>query len=206
MCPKRVSPRYNLQLAAAEPDSLLRGAQRPTWQCFLNWVWPLIGSRRCFWWVLKRQALQFVLISRGLKARLDLHNLCLSWNGLLSVAIKVHRVCVWVSRCQPSTVAEPRPATGRSTGSQINVARQAPRADVFDVNAPLYIIQLADMWDVSDGIQGQGCLGTNYQTARHKSRSIFPYSCGNTRQAPFIFLDCCFWHGSVSVNTARPPL
>lgn len=171
---------------------------------FKLWVWSLIGSQRCFWWVLKRQALQFVLISRGPKARLNLHNLCPSWKGLLNVAIKVLGVCA--SPCQPSTVAEPRPATGGSAGRQINVARQAPRADVFDVNAPLYILQLADRLHVSDGIQGQGCLGTNYQTARHKSRSIFPYSCGNTRQAPFIFPDCCFWHGSVSVNTARPPL
>lgn len=107
------------------------------------------------------------------------------------------------------TVAKPRPATGRSTwecNNRLMWLARPQRPDVFDVNAPLYIIQPGEMLNVSDGIQGQRCLGTNYQTARHKSCSIFPYPCGNTRQAPFIFFDCCFWHAGVSVNTARPPL
>lgn len=57
------------------------------------WVWPLIGSQVCFWWVLTRQTHQFVLISSGLKAKLNLDNLCLSCKGLLNLAIKVRCVC-----------------------------------------------------------------------------------------------------------------
>lgn len=67
--------------------------------------------------------------------------------------------------------------------------------DVFDVNAPLYIIRLAGTLDVSDGTQGQRCLGTNYQTARHKARSIFPDSCGNTGRLHLFFLRLLFLAG-----------
>lgn len=81
--------------AAAKFDLFLWGALESMGQYFFRlWVWLLIGSQVCFWWVLTRQTHQFVLFSSGLEARLNLHNLCPIWKGLLKLAIKV--CCVWV--------------------------------------------------------------------------------------------------------------